>query len=40
MANGVAVDHDVVVYSCPPSTLAYTYDNVWAYGNHYKVEFR
>jgi hypothetical protein len=38
MANGVVVDPDVVVYSCPPSTLASTYNNMWAYGNHYKVD--
>jgi hypothetical protein len=40
MANGVAVDLDVVVYSCPPSTSAYTYNNMWAYGNHFKVELK
>jgi hypothetical protein len=34
MANGVVVDLDVMVYSCPPSTLAYTYNNMSAYGNH------
>jgi len=39
MANGVAIDPNVAVYSCPPSALAYTYNNMWAYGNHYKVEF-
>jgi hypothetical protein len=38
MANGVAVDLDMVVYSCPPPTLVYTYNNMWAYGNHYKVD--
>jgi hypothetical protein len=38
MANGVAVDPDVVVYFRPPSTSAYTYNTMWAYGNHYKVE--
>ncbi len=40
MANGMAVDLDVVVYSHPPSTSAYTYNSMWAYGNHYRVEFR
>ncbi len=40
MANGVAIDPNVVVYSHPPSTSAYTYNNMWAYGNHYKVELR
>jgi hypothetical protein len=38
MANGVAVDLDVVVYFHPPSTLAYTFNNMWAYGNHYRVD--
>ncbi len=38
MVNGVVVDPDVVVYSSPPSTSAYTYNNMWAYGNHYKVD--
>jgi hypothetical protein len=28
MANGVVVDLDVVVYFRPPSTLAYTYNNM------------
>jgi hypothetical protein len=37
MANGIAIDLNMVVYFCPPSTLAYTYDSMWAYGNHYKV---
>jgi len=37
MANGVVIDLDVVVYSCPPSTLAYTYNSMWAYGNHYRA---
>jgi hypothetical protein len=27
MANGMVVDPDVVVYSRPPSTLVYTYNN-------------
>jgi hypothetical protein len=36
MVNGMAVDLDMVVYSHPPLTLAYTYNNMWAYGNHYK----
>jgi len=35
MENGVVVDPDVVVYFHPPPTLAYTYNNMWAYGNHY-----
>ncbi len=26
MANGVVVDPDMVVYSCPPSTSTYTYN--------------
>jgi hypothetical protein len=38
MANGVAINLDVVVYSRPSSTSAYTYNNMWAYGNHYKVD--
>jgi hypothetical protein len=38
MENGVAIDLDMVVYSCPPSTLAYTYNNMWTYGNHYRVD--
>jgi hypothetical protein len=38
MANGVVVDPNVVVYSHPPSTSTYTYNNMWAYGNHYKVD--
>ncbi len=38
MANGVVVDYNVVVYSHPPSTSAYTYNNMWAYGNHYMVD--
>ncbi len=38
MANGVAIDLGMVVYSCPPSTLAYTYNIMWTYGNHYKVD--
>jgi hypothetical protein len=38
MANGMAIDPNVVVHSHPPSTLAYTYNNMWAYGNHYKVD--
>jgi hypothetical protein len=38
MANGMVVNPDVVVYFRPPSTLAYTYNNKWAYGNHYKVD--
>jgi hypothetical protein len=38
MVNGVVVDPDMVVYFHPPSTLAYTYNNMWAYGNHYKVD--
>ncbi len=37
MANGVVVNPNVVVYFCPPS-IAYTYNNMWAYGNHYKVD--
>jgi hypothetical protein len=38
MANGVAVECNVVVYSHPPSTSAYTYNNMWAYGNHCMVD--
>jgi hypothetical protein len=38
MANGVVVNPDMVVYFRPPSTSAYTYNNMWAYGNHYKVD--
>jgi len=38
MANGVAIDPDVVVYFHPPLTSAYTYNNMWAYGNHYRVD--
>jgi hypothetical protein len=38
MANGVVVDLGVVVFFCPTSTLAYTYNSMWAYGNHYKVD--
>jgi hypothetical protein len=38
MANGVAVDLDMVVYFFPQSTSAYTYNNMWAYGNHYRVD--
>jgi hypothetical protein len=38
MANGMVVDPNVVVYFRPPSTSAYTYNNMWAYGNHYKVD--
>ncbi len=37
MANGVVVNPDVVVYFCPPS-IADTYNNMRAYGNHYKVD--
>jgi hypothetical protein len=33
----MAIDLDVVVYFHPPSRSAYTYNNMWAYGNHYKV---
>jgi hypothetical protein len=38
MANGVAIDLDVMVYSCPPSTSTYMYNNMWTYRNHYKVD--
>jgi hypothetical protein len=38
MANGVVVNLDMVVYSWPPSTSAYTYNNMWAYGNHCRVD--
>jgi len=38
MANGVVVDFDLVVYFCPPLTLTCTYNNTWAYGNHYMVD--
>jgi hypothetical protein len=38
MANGVAIDLDMVVHFCPSSTLAYTYNSMWAYGNHHKVD--
>jgi hypothetical protein len=31
MVNGAIVDPNVVVYSHPPSTLAYTYTSLWAY---------
>jgi hypothetical protein len=31
MANQVVVDPNMVVYSYPPSTLAYTYTSLWAY---------
>ncbi len=37
MANGVAADPTVVVYSRQPSTSTYTYNNMWAYGKHYMV---
>jgi hypothetical protein len=39
MANGVAVDLDMVVYFRPPSTSACIYNSMWAYGNHYRVDF-
>jgi hypothetical protein len=38
MANGMAIDLDMMVYSRPPSTSAYMYNNIWAYRNHYKVD--
>ncbi len=38
MVNGVAIDLDVMVYSCPPSTSTYMCNNMWAYRNHYKVD--
>jgi hypothetical protein len=38
MANGMAVDPNMVVYFRPPSTSTYTYNSMWAYGNHYRVD--
>jgi hypothetical protein len=38
MVNGVIVDLKVLVYFHPPSTSAYTYNNMWEYGNHYMVD--
>jgi hypothetical protein len=36
-ANGVDVDPNVIRFFHPPNPIAYTYQNMWAYGNHYQV---
>ncbi len=32
------VDLDVMHFSHPPNSIAYTYKSMWAYGNHYWVD--
>ncbi len=38
IANGVDVEPNMILFFCLLNPIAYTYKNMWAYGNHCQVD--